>query len=118
MIAHMARLRISFCFVGAFLCAPISPLVSFCLGEQGQSLEAKTIPLKQAFQTKRDWNVSAFTPQGQYADTGDVPVKICFWYDPDEKEDTTTYKHCTPIISAEGNHSALRQRAESRKRFA
>jgi hypothetical protein len=103
MIAHMAQLRISFCFVGAFLCAPISPLVSFCLGEQGQYREAKTIPLKRAFQTNRDWNVSAYIPREPEHELGDVPVKICFWHDPEEREDTKTEKHCTPIISASGN---------------
>jgi hypothetical protein len=95
MIANKAQFRISFCMAAAFLCVPISPLASFSLGEEGQYLEAKTIPLKQAFQTKRDWNVSAYAPRGQGGDLNDPPVKICFWHDPTKKEDG-----CRPVISS------------------
>ena len=70
---------------------------------QFRYVEAKTIALKQVFQTKLDWHVTAYKPEGDGAETGDLPVKICFWHDPNKKEDTKAKKHCTPILSEDGS---------------
>jgi hypothetical protein len=49
-------------------------------------VEAKTVALKQAFQTGRDWHVTVLTPAGPDAATGGAPVRLCFWFDPAARE--------------------------------
>jgi len=61
--------------------------------------EIKTLPLKQAFDTAKDWYVTAFQPEGSISEdedarTGDVSAKLCFWSEPDRKQE-----HCTSITS-------------------
>jgi len=66
-------------------------------------VEESTIPLKQVFGTKRDWHVTAYRPQGDDAETGDLPVKICFWFEPPIKE-----QDCTPAGRTGNPHQNLR----------
>jgi hypothetical protein len=66
-------------------------------------IEAKTISLKHEFQTRRDWHVTAYIPQGDNAETGDLPIKICFWFAP------TRDQACTTIGSKEYPHQNLRE---------
>lgn len=65
-------------------------------------VEAKTIALKQIFQTKRDWHVTAYKPVGDDAETGDVPVKICFWFDHSKRD-----KDCRTVGDAQYPHQNL-----------
>ncbi len=65
-------------------------------------VEAKTIVLGQAFRTKRDWHVTAYKPQGDDAETGDLPVKICFWFELSRKDED-----CTSIGGKEYPHQNL-----------
>lgn len=67
-------------------------------------VEAKTIALKPIFGTQRDWHVTAYKPEGADADTGNLAVKICFWFDPLTKD-----AECTPIGSSELPHQNLRE---------
>lgn len=56
--------------------------------------EIKTLPLRQTFDTAKDWRVTAFQPEGKEAATGDVSAKLCFWSEPGKKQE-----HCTSITS-------------------
>jgi hypothetical protein len=65
-------------------------------------VEAKTIPLKQVFQTTRDWHVTAYKPQGEDPETGDLAVKICFWFDLSNRDQA-----CRPILDRGYPHQNL-----------
>jgi len=56
--------------------------------------EIKTLPLKQAFGTTKEWHVTAYQPVGDDAETGDTSAKLCFWFEELKKQE-----HCTPIAS-------------------
>ena len=57
--------------------------------------EAKTIALQSLFHTKTDWHVTAYAAPGDPPDTNLPPVKICFWNDPNKKQN-----QCETITSA------------------
>jgi hypothetical protein len=69
---------------------------------QFKYVEVKTIALKQVFQTKNNWHVTAYKPQGDDAETGDLPVKICFWF-----EASKDGQDCTSEGSKEYPHQNL-----------
>lgn len=44
--------------------------------------EVKTLPLKQEFNTKSEWNVTAYhlkEDKNNYFENSDLPAKLCFW---------------------------------------
>jgi hypothetical protein len=77
---------------------------TFAQPQSGRSryVEAKTIALRQAFHTKRNWHVTAYKAVGDDAETGDLPVKICFWFDPSAED-----KDCVAVGDREYPHQNL-----------
>jgi len=58
--------------------------------------EVKTLPLKQAFSTIKDWHVTALQPEGaisldEDARTGDVSAKLCFWFVGSNRQEECTF---------------------------
>ena len=69
---------------------------------QARYVEAKTVALKQIFQTKRDWHVTAYKPVSDDAEIDDVPVKICFWFDHSKRNED-----CRTVGDAQYPHQNL-----------
>lgn len=83
--------------VGGLAVALSAALAAPAAAQPAQYVE-RTMHLKPAFRTKRDWHVTAYAPKEVDADP-DVPVRVCFWHDASRKAED-----CTKMVS--GRHDA------------